>query len=418
MNTPPERLEQKVDASLTDVQLLKYARDVVLLYERERLYRGHLESSNSKLKAEIQLREKLESSILASEARYRSLFEDSHDPIFLSSRDGILVDANRAFWEMAGYEQGELIGKSVLDLYADPSERPIFQGMIEEAGSVKDFKIKVRKKDGTIIDCLISAMTRRTPDGSVEGYQGTVRDLTEEKRDQARRESVKRMEAIARMAGGIAHEIINPLSVSCSAAQLLGNEKLDPHFRKECVDKILFGIDRASLIIENLITFARSADEYRVSRFNLAQVLEASIRMILSKALSLHIQVRKKFKSPDSFMVGSEELIQRAFLNLLQNSMDAMPTGGQISVDADRQNKQAIVIVRDTGTGIPTEERERIFDPFFSGGRSMRPGLGLTLASRIVLQHGGTIEVESSVGIGSTFTVCLPLETVGNNGVL
>jgi len=409
MNTSLDALGQLADSSLTHDQLLKYAKDLARLYRKEKLHREELGAINRRLMAEIQSKEALEAALRAGEAKYRSLFEQSYDPIFVTSAEGILIDANKAYWEMFGCDAGDLIGRSFLETIADPFDASRLKKAIDESESIKNLEIKARTNDGTIIDCLLSLVARSAPDGAIEGYQGTIRDLTEHKMLQKRNELARRMEALAHLAGGIAHEIRNPLAVSSSAAQLLLHDKLDPRLRKECTEKIFVGMHKASLVIENLVAFARSIEDYPISRFNLVKVLEASVQIILSQALPVPVKAKKNFKFRELFMIGSEELIHRAFLNLLQNSVEAMPHGGELSVDLDSQQGRAIVVVRDTGTGIIAEEREKIFDPFYAGQNSMRLGLGLTLASRIVLEHRGSIDVQSSVGVGSTFTVCLPL---------
>ena len=276
-----ETIQEK---DLNKDQLIKYAQDLAWLYERERVERTAAQSTNIRLEKEIRERRSLEEALVKSEWKYRSLFENSGDPLYISSRDGILMMANPAYSKFTEYEEGESLGTSVLRTYADPSQRPIFQKAIEESGVLKDFEIQLLTKNGKILGCSINAIVLRGPDGDILGYQGTIRDVTEQKKNLERAELAKRMEALANMAGGVAHEIRNPLSISSSAAQLLVNDKLDPPSKKECLEKILLGIGRASLIVDNLVTYARNFNEYSVSKVNLIAVVRSVLQSVANQA--------------------------------------------------------------------------------------------------------------------------------------
>lgn len=109
---------------------------------------------------------------------YRELFGESKDVIYVSSRDGAILDFNRAGLELFGYSREEMIGMDIADLYDDPAEREIFQRKIEEKGAVKDFELRLRRKDGSMMDCLLSSTLRLSPEGKILGYQGIIRDIT------------------------------------------------------------------------------------------------------------------------------------------------------------------------------------------------------------------------------------------------
>lgn len=130
--------------------------------------------------AEEQLRE--------SEARYRSLFENSHDAIYITTRDGAIIDANQAMLDLMGYSRGEIIGKDIIRLYARPQDREIFQRTIESSGAVKDYEVRLLRRDGTLMDCLYTSSVWKHEDGSIIGYQGIIRDITERRRLGAERD--------------------------------------------------------------------------------------------------------------------------------------------------------------------------------------------------------------------------------------
>jgi len=391
-------------------QLLKYVEDFARLYEIERMQRKALEAANEKLQQEIGERKRLQDELIQSEARYRSLFEDSSDAIYVSSRDGILVDANDSFLALLGYERDEIIETSVLKIWADPAARSVFQEQVEATGSLHDFEARFRRKDGAVVDCIVSATVRKGRDGSILGYHGIVRDVSEEKRRREILELARRMQALAHMAGGIAHEIRNPLAISSSAAQLLVNDNIPRHLRKECAEKIVTGISRASLIIENLLTFARPLSEYATKEIDLVGVISNTLEVVTATAVGQHIELAFQPGLEHVMLPANAELLHRVFLNLFLNAFAAMPNGGKLLVIVDANTSEATVTVTDSGHGISEEQLSSIFDPFFSGFTASRGiGLGLSVACYLVVQHGGTIHVDSTVADGTTFRVKLPL---------
>jgi len=133
---------------------------------------------------DITERKKAEEALRESEERYRSLFEASRDIIYIRTKEGNFVDVNPAALEILGYTKEDMLSLNVMDIYVDPAERIKFQQEIERSGSVNNFEIKLRKKDGTEIDCLVTSSVRLDRDGNILGYQGIVRDITERKQEE------------------------------------------------------------------------------------------------------------------------------------------------------------------------------------------------------------------------------------------
>jgi PAS domain S-box-containing protein len=410
IDPPPEGHRRPKEKAVSKDQLLQYAQDLARLYELERTQREVLEAANRKLQDEIRERTRLQEELRQSERKYRSLFEDSKEAVYVTTRDGILVDANDAYLKLCGYGRHELIGSSILKTYADPSVRGVFQKLVEENDGLNDFEFQIRKKDGTVLDCMTTAAVSRSADATILGYQGIVRDLTEQKRTQRMLELAKRMQALAHMAGGIAHEIRNPLAVSSSAAQLLVNDRVASHLKNECAEKVVSGINRASLIVENLLAFARPMTDYGIGEVNLIEVIRGTLTTITPQAVHQNVRLVTEFGSERLMLSGNGELLHRAFLNLFLNSLSAMPDGGVLSVAATRDGVKALIEVMDSGLGMSREQISHAFDPFFSSfPPSKGTGLGLSVAYSIVCHHGGAIDMNSALGKGSTLSVSLPL---------
>ena len=139
-----------------------------------------------------------EKALRQSETRYRTLFGESRDAVYMNTREGKILDVNQASLDLLGYTRDELIGMNVRGLYVHPEDRGIFQREIERKGSVRDYELKFRRKDGTQIDCLVTSTVRRAADGTVVGYQGIIRDITEQmKAEKALHESEQRFRQLA-----------------------------------------------------------------------------------------------------------------------------------------------------------------------------------------------------------------------------
>jgi len=137
-------------------------------------------------------RKQTEEALRKSEERYRTLFEESRDAIYTTSQEGEIIDANQSMLNLFGYSRGEIIGLQARETYVHSEDRLKFKQKIEREGFVRDYEIKLRKKDGTEMDCLLTAIVRRTADGNIFGYQGIIRDITERKRMEEEREKLIR----------------------------------------------------------------------------------------------------------------------------------------------------------------------------------------------------------------------------------
>jgi PAS domain S-box-containing protein len=397
------------DKALSLEQYLKYAADLAELYESELAKRMALEATNKELQREIAKRRRLELELMESERKYRSLFEDSRDPIFMTNRPGRLVHANDAFMELLGYTEEEIIGESMLKIYADPTLRGAFRQEVEAKGSLKDFEMQVVKKDGTIVDCLITASLRFSEDGRILGYQGIIRDVTEQKRSEQLRHQAKRMEALSRLAGNIAHQIRNPLAISSSAAQLLMTRELHPVLRAECAGKIVSGIRRAALIVENLLAYVQPLRKSEMTSTEVVPLVREALGQVAHEAANLHVEISFAADQGSLSVEGNVQLLIQALVNLLTISFGSMEDGGKAAISAKRNGPDAVVTISNTGQGLQGQRIDEVLDPFFSDTTRVTDlELALSVSHAIVSQHGGRINVRNAAGQGTTFEVVLP----------
>lgn len=253
-----EKNENIGERVLTVGQLLKYAQDVAELYQAERTWRKELEQLNEELRQEVAARRDLEARLSESEKRYRSLFEESSEAMYVTTLDGRVVEANAACIQLFDYSQEELYALNMMEIYADPAQREALTRQALDSGTVKDFEVQLLKKGGAIMDCLVAVTLRRGKGEAIDGFHGVIRDITDRKKLDRLMEYSRRLEAMNKMAGRASHHVKNPLAIASSAAQLLLEDDISPDLRRACAVKIVAGIDRASRVIENLLDLAES----------------------------------------------------------------------------------------------------------------------------------------------------------------
>jgi signal transduction histidine kinase len=250
----------------------------------------------------------------------------------------------------------------------------------------------------------------RNADGETTGMVAAGRDLSERHRLEAQLLQSQKLAALGVMAGGIAHEIRNPLAVCSSAAQFMLDDDLDAGLRRECVEKIIAGIHKASEIIENLLRFARSSAAEKMTRIDPAALLNQALSVVSHQALLNQLDIETQFCPQPLSVRGVPSLLEQAFINILLNAIAAMPNGGQLTLALDVEGEEVLVRIVDTGVGIDPADIGKVFDPFYTRSPVGKgTGLGLSICYSIIQQHHGRIEVESEPGIGTSFCVHLPL---------
>ncbi|HHE46637.1 MAG TPA: PAS domain S-box protein, partial [Bacteroidetes bacterium] len=372
---------------------------------------------------DITHRKQAEEELLMSEDKYRSLFEDSRDAIYISSREGKFTDVNLAMLIMFGYSKEEMVGSEVLDIYNDKDDRFRFMHEIERLGAVRDFAIKLRRKDGSVMDCLLTATVRRAEDGSVVGYQGIIRDVSEARRLEEQFRQAQKMEAVGQLAGGVAHDFNNLLTIISGNAELamLSLNQDDPQYSE--LHEIQEAAMRAADLTRQLLAFSRKQIlEPRV--LNLNEVV-AKMEKMLKRIIGENIELTTHLQD-DLWMVKVDPgKTEQVIINLAINARDAMPDGGELTLETQNieltsdsvgmrrevvPGRYVMVAVSDNGTGMTEEVREHIFDPFFTTKDVDKgTGLGLSTVYGIVKQSGGYIYVCSELERGTTFKIYLPV---------
>jgi PAS domain S-box-containing protein len=369
---------------------------------------------------DITERKRAEEALRQSEGKYRSLFEESIDPVFISTREGIVVDANQSMLNLCGYTREEIIGMDIRKIYANPKERQKFRQKIEQNGFVKDYEIKLRKKAGTEVECLLTSVVRWGDDKDILGYQGIIRDISERKLLEAERNEIEqkaelasRLASIGEMASGIAHEINNPLTGVIGYAQLLSQKEL-PEDIREGLEVINTGAQRVAGIIKRLLTFAR---QYKPERtlVNINDIIEATLSLRSYQLKTNNIKLTTRLAPDLPTTIADAGQLQQVFLNLIVNAETEMKQAhdkGKLSVNTEQMDNIIRISFKDDGPGIMKKNMEKIFNPFFTTRKiGEGTGLGLSVCHGIIAEHGGSIYAKSRSGKGATFIIELPVIT-------
>ncbi len=336
-----------------------------------------------------------------SEYKYRSLVENAPIGIFQSNLQGHWIYANAKLAEIYGYTSpDELMSFPLIERYASPEDREEYVRRIQQLGVVTNYEHRTRTKAGTIINILESAVLRD------ESLIGMVMDISEKKRLEQQLLETRKMAGIGETAAMVGHDLRNPLQAIVGNIYLLRQMQTNsPKMTQELtirLDIIEQQIKYMNKIVTDLQDFARplnpepiSAPLYRI----LNQVLTA---------LPIPNTIKVTFRVPKHFHATLDpELMQRVFNNLITNAIQAMPTGGELTITASKTVDTLLISIRDTGLGITPKALEQIWHPLFTT-KPKGQGFGLPVAKRIIDAHKGTIHVESNIDQGSVFTIQIP----------
>ncbi|MGE5308413.1 MAG: ATP-binding protein [Deltaproteobacteria bacterium] len=244
----------------------------------------------------------------------------------------------------------------------------------------------------------------------VDVLKRIIRELDETEKQLFQSE---KLAAVGQLAFGIAHEIRNPLAIIMMGVESLNNT-VRPQGEDESIAIIKKSIGRANNIITDLLQFSRSST-LQAGDVDVARLFDEVTSLIKNEAYLKNVKVEKLVSDHPLVISADMNLLRQVFFNLSSNALDAMPSGGTLSFCAslDPDGRYMTAKVSDTGTGIPEEIREKIFNPFFTTkGPGKGTGLGLSIVHLILERHGGSIEVDSQAGKGTTFTLKVPVQCV------
>jgi len=221
----------------------------------------------------------------------------------------------------------------------------------------------------------------------------------------------RKIAAVGTLTSGIAHEINNPINnLSLTLESLIENhETMAPAERTQLYQEALDQVERASDTVRNLLEFSR-ANHPRLEDVSLDEVVDKTARLFINEFKIHKVRFLKEVRGPLPALRLDKGGLQQVFVNLFLNGIQSMPKGGELRIVLERVKDEVRIDVADTGVGIPPENLEKVFDPFFTTKKEGEgTGLGLSVSYSIIKKHGGRMQVQSSAGVGTTFSISLPL---------
>jgi len=363
-------------------------------------------------------------------ARLAAIVASSSDAIIGKTLDGVVTSWNAAAERTFGYPRSEMVGQSVFKLIPDElhdAERDVL-ARLRRGESVELSETERIRKDGKRIWISLSVSPIRDASGVIIGAASIKRDVTEARLMRQHLHDTQRFQAVGQLAGGIAHEANNQMTVVLGASQfLLRRPDLAASARQD-IELIRRAAERTASITQQLLAFSRR-QMLELRDVDLNRVVQ-SIEPVLRRSLAESHELIVRLKLRDAVVRADPRQLEQVLLNLTLNARDAMPTGGRLTIETDSvelaaqdiarevdepaPGAYAVVVVKDTGHGMDRATLQRAFEPFFTTkGVGQGTGLGLSVVHGIINQSGGTVRVESELGKGTTFTLYLPVSSAG-----
>jgi len=290
----------------------------------------------------------------------------------------------------------DVINKDYAEVFGEP-----LRSIVRETRVISRDEYPYVTRDNRHIWLGVTTSQLRNAKGEKIGFILVFSDLTDIKTLQEQMELKKRLTQLGEISAGIAHELRNPMSVIAGYAKLL-SKKVGAS-DETTVNAILKEIENIDKIISEFLSFAKPTDLNRTS-VDLDRLVEETVTATMGN--NERIRVLIKAEKPLSIM-ADEILLRQALTNLFINAVDAMPEGGNLNIELKDFHDKVGINIKDTGHGIPEDIRQKIFFPFYTT-KQKGTGLGLAIVQKIIVSHGGSIEVDSKEGEGTTFRIILP----------
>ncbi|MEU4693524.1 PAS domain S-box protein [Actinoplanes sp. NPDC023714] len=343
-----------------------------------------------------------------------AIVEQSSDAVIASTLDGIVTAWNGGAERIYGYSADEVIGRPLTALLPDGAGEALQAalGTIAAGEQIRMDETTRIRRDGTpfVVSVIVSPI--RDENGTVVAAAATERDITEAKQTRERSARAARLESLGQLAGGVAHDFNNLLAIIMNYADFLAEEVTGE--AADDLARIRDAADRARSLTSQLLLFAKR-EPTQVEVVDLNEVVTGA-EELLSRTIGEHIRLVCRPCGGVVPVRANRGRLDQILLNLVINARDAMPDGGTVVAEVAISDQLgtdggwARLTVSDTGTGMTTEVRDRLFEPFFTTKTAEQgTGLGLATVYGIVGDAGGHIAVESTLGIGTTFRIELPL---------
>lgn len=338
-----------------------------------------------------------------SEAKYRNIFEKSRDVIYITTREGEFLDVNESAYRLFGYTRNELLQMNAKQLYTTQEDRKKFEKEIRQKGEVSDYEVELLTKSGEKLYCLLSSSLQKRSSNMPDTYQGIIHDITKRKKAERQQVRTEKLMVTGRIARSIAHEVRNPLTNVNLAIEQLENE-MDIHETgaKLYLDIIKRNSERINVLITELLNSSKPS-QLTFEKYSINKLIDESLELAMDRIILKEIKVSKNYSPDVCELLVDRDKLKLAFLNIIINAVEIMESEkGMLQLETEIIDDKCLVRIVDNGPGISQDKINQLFEPFFTE-KSNGMGLGLTTAQNIIFSHGGSIDVESTLGKGTCF---------------
>jgi len=353
--------------------------------------------------------------------RYKELFDNVGDSVFILNHRGIIMECNDRVRESTGFDRADIIGLAVSDLaaghQAELARRLLAQAMGEQESR---FELSLKTKAGGSVPFEINC--RRVQYVGETCCLCVARDITQTKALHEQLIRSERLAATGQLAASIAHEINSPLQGITALLNVLRSSYGGDDYLLRKLDLVKSAFNSIRDTVKNLIDLNRPGKE-KQQLTDVNQVVENTVSLVKSLLKKNMIAVHLDLAADRSTFLASPQQIGQVLMNLINNAVEAITStpgyfegvhsaqqkGGTIVIKTCNRDREFVMEVRDSGPGIPEADLNRIFDPFFTSKKPMGMGVGLAICNGIVEDHQGTITAANALGGGAVFTIVLPL---------
>ncbi|MGF9696698.1 PAS domain S-box protein [Paenibacillus sp. MABNR03] len=354
---------------------------------------------------DITERKKAEEELRATKELLESLFGHPVDGICVTNIEGIVIRVNHSFEKIFGWTEEELVGKSVSSLPLNmKSDIVEISNQLQKGMNVISFETVTQRRDGEMIYIHLTMSPIKDAQGNVIALTGITRDISERKRSEDFLRKADKLNVVGQLAAGFAHEVRNPLTTLRGFLQLMQSKE---NWNAEYADIMVAEIDRINSIISEFLTIAKP-HSLSLKKYDIGIILQNVITLLEAQATLNNIQFHVQMESSLPLVKCSEIEIKQVFVNIIKNAIEAMPSGGEVSIVTVVQTNYIYIRFIDQGVGIPETLIQRLGEPFFTT-KEKGTGLGLMMCYKIISDHNGKLTVNSIVGEGTTFEIKLPL---------
>jgi PAS domain S-box-containing protein len=367
---------------------------------------------SSKLQLTLRNKEKVEEDLDTTQGLLESFFENTPEGIAILDQQGKILRANKGFEKMVGTLESDAIGLNFKTIFRNHDNILEIFGEVLGGSNITDIEMIHQRENGDTINLLISLSNIQSK--HTHNISAVIKDITEQKKYehelQKTEELLRKSEKLAvvgELAAGVAHEIRNPLTTLKGFTQLLMLD-LDQK-RLSMLNLMKSELNRIEMITNEFMVIAKpQAINYKIN--NLKDIVSQVLSIMEPQATLQNIDINILFKNTEPYVQCDENQLKQVFINIIKNAFEAMPNGGNLTVEIyESDNGDIAISIKDTGEGIPEEIIPRLCEPFYTL-KEKGTGLGLMVSYRILEAHKGKIEFSSDLKKGTTVTVKLPLQ--------